>query len=201
MLQADITDVPTATTTTSARPAQTLKHERVHALIQHYWPILVLVSVAAVIFFVRLGQNSLEAFDEAIYAQVSKEMVRGGNWLVPHYEYKPWFHKPPLFMWVTGALFGVFGVDEFWSRAASAASGIGVVVIIYLIGKLLYDSYTGLLAGLILLTNYQFVHWSRFGTTDVMLSLFVFLAIYAYLRLAGGIRSGGIWCGERARSR
>src|SRR5919107_1706872 len=83
---------------------------------------LAIASVAAVVLFVKLGANSLAAWEEAIYAQVSKEMARGGDWLTPHWAYRPWFEKPPLFMWLTALFYRLFGVDEFWARAPSALS-------------------------------------------------------------------------------
>jgi predicted membrane-bound mannosyltransferase len=81
---------------------------------------LALASVAAVVLFVKLGANSLAAWDEAIYAQVSKEMARGGGWLTPHWAHRPWFEKPPLLIWTTALLFKLFGVSEFCARAASS---------------------------------------------------------------------------------
>src|SRR3712207_8573872 len=47
---------------------------------------------------------------------LSKEMARGGDWLTPHWEYRPWFEKPPLFMWTTALLYRLFGVGEFRSE-------------------------------------------------------------------------------------
>ncbi len=145
--------------------------------------LLVLTIIAALVFLYGLGARPLEDWDEAIYAQVAKEMVQGGDWLTLHWEFQNWFEKPPLLMWTTAIFYRLFGVTEFWSRAASAFSGIGGIALTYLLGKHLYDKRTGFLAGLILLTSYHFVSFSRFGTTDVMLTLFSYLAIYAFVRL------------------
>ncbi len=150
------------------------------------WRVLVLSLLTAFVLLWGLGRGSLEDFDEAIYAQISKEIVEDGNWLTLHWGYTPWLKKPPVFMWSTAILFHLFGVNEFWARAASAFSGIGLAIITYFIGQFVYDKQIGLLAGLILLTSNQFVASARFGTTDIMLTLFIFLAIYAYLRLEEG---------------
>jgi len=61
-----------------------------------------------------------------------------------------------------------------------------LLIRIYLVGKLIYESYTGFLAAVVLLTSYHFVGYARFGTTDIMLTLFAFVAVYAYLRLKQG---------------
>lgn len=169
--------------TKSPVPTQTIKPNQFILSRLNYWTVVMLGSLAALLFLWKLGQGSQDDWDEAIYAQVSKEIVQSGDWLTLHWEYKPWFHKPPLFMWSTAIFFKLFGVNEFWARAASAFSGIVLVIITYLIGKLVYDRSVGLLAAVVLLTSYQFVDRARFGTTDMMLTLFTFLAIYAYLSL------------------
>ena len=150
-------------------------------------PLLVLTLAAAFVFLYGLGARPLEDWDEAIYAQVAKEIAEGGDWLTLHWQYQNWFEKPPLLMWTTAIFYRLFGVTEFWSRAASGFSGIGVVALAYLLGKRLYDEgRVGLVAALILLTSYHFVSFSRFGTTDVILTLFTYLAIYAFVRLREG---------------
>lgn len=145
--------------------------------------ISLLILIAALALMWRLGAGSLAAWDEAIYAQVSKEIVHSGDWLTMHWEYQPWFEKPPLFMWITALLYRLFGVSEFWARAPSALSGMALVGVAYLIGKFTYGRLAGFLSALILLTCYHFLSFSRFGTMEVMLALFTYLALYAYLRL------------------
>lgn len=148
--------------------------------------LLAISLVTAFVLFYNLGATSLADWDEALYAQISKEIVQGGDWLTLHYEFKPWLEKPPLFMWTTALFFRLFGINEFWARAASALSGLGVVILTYLIGESIYGGLAGLIASVILLTSYQFVSASRFGTTDIMLTAFTYLAVYGYLRLKDG---------------
>ncbi|MEK6283872.1 MAG: glycosyltransferase family 39 protein [Acidobacteriota bacterium] len=146
-------------------------------------PIFLLVLISAFALLWKLGTGSLAAWDEAIYAQVSKEIVRSGDWLTLHWEYQPWFEKPPLFMWITALFSRLFGVSELWARVPSALSGIALIGVTYLVGKFTYGKRVGFLAAVILLTCYHFLSFSRFGTMDVMLALFTYLAFYAYLRL------------------
>lgn len=159
---------------------------RVTSILPQAWPALVVGALAATVILWKLGSGSLDDWDEAIYAQVSKEAVQSGNWLTLHWEYRPFFDKPPLFMWATAILYSLFGVSEFWARAASALSGIGLVIIVFLIARHVYDKYVAFIAAFVLLSSYQFINSARFGTTDVMLTLFIFLALYSYLRLQQG---------------
>jgi 4-amino-4-deoxy-L-arabinose transferase-like glycosyltransferase len=139
--------------------------------------------MAAFVLLWKLGASSLAPWDEAIYAQVSKEIAQGEGWLTLHWAYQPWFEKPPLLMWMTAVLYRLFGVSEFWARFVAAASGIGLVVTTYLLGAFAFGKRVGVLAALILMTCYHFVSFSRFGTMEVTLTLFAYLAIYGYLRL------------------
>lgn len=57
--------------------------------------------------------------DEGRYATVAWEMLRSGDWLTPTLDGLPFFHKPPLFYWITGAALSLAGPTELAGRAAS----------------------------------------------------------------------------------
>lgn len=145
--------------------------------------LFTITSLATFAIFWQLGQSSLYDWDEAIHAQVAKEFIQGGDWLTPHWNYEPYFRKPPLSMWLTAIFLQIFGVNEFSARATSAFSGIGLVIITYLMGKLIYNRWVSLLAVFILLRSREFLYRSRFGTTDVFLTFLTFIGIYGYLRV------------------
>jgi len=138
--------------------------------------------------FYRLGDPALKNWDEAIYAEVAKEILQTGDWITLHWQHAEWLEKPPLTFWVISGLFRLFGVSEFSARAASALAGVGVVAVIFGIGKLQRGPAGGLIAALILLTTFQFVQMSRLVNTDVLLILFIYLAVYGYLRVRNGDR-------------
>ena len=143
---------------------------------------ILLISMAAFALLWKLGAGTLAAWDEAIYAQVSKEIVQSGNWLTLHWQFAPWFEKPPVFLWITAAVYRVFGVNEFSARLPSAVSGLILLTVTYKTGTLAYNKRAGLLATVILFTGYHFLSFSRFGTMDVMLTLFIYTAVFGYLR-------------------
>lgn len=142
---------------------------------------LLLILVACVELFLYLNRGAL-IYDEAIYAQVAKEIVQRNEWLTLHWNGLPWFEKPPLYMWATALLFKLFGVGEFWARAISAACGVGVVATSMRIANLLYGRAAEYLTAIILLSSPLFVVYARFGTIDICLTFFVMLAFYAFLQ-------------------
>lgn len=56
--------------------------------------------------------------DEGRYVGVAWEMMRSGDWLTPTLDGLPYFHKPPLFYWITAASMTLFGPSEWAARAA-----------------------------------------------------------------------------------
>ena len=57
--------------------------------------------------------------DEGRYAGVAWEMLRSGDWLTPTLNGLPFFHKPPLFYWLSGAALWLFGLVEIAGRAGA----------------------------------------------------------------------------------
>ena len=151
--------------------------------------LLIIGVVSGFVLLWGLDKASLIDWDEAIFAQVSKEIVNSGDWLALHRGYEPYFNKPPLYMWTTAIFYRLFGISEYWARAGSASSGLILILVTYFLGKQIYDRRTGIFSAIILLSSYEFLRRSRFGTTDIMLTLFLFIAVYAYLRSREGSSS------------
>jgi len=76
--------------------------------VNYCWRIILLGMLAVFVIFYGLGNESLYDWDEAIYAQISKEMILNNNYLTLHWNYEPWFEKPPLLMWITALFFQCF---------------------------------------------------------------------------------------------
>jgi 4-amino-4-deoxy-L-arabinose transferase-like glycosyltransferase len=179
--QSSVLKVPAQPVTDTSRPPVRLGSV--------YWLFGLICLLAALEFYHSLGHRSLYDWDEAIYAQIAKEMVTRGDWLTPHWDYQPWFDKPPLYMWITALLYRAFSVSAFWARAVSAFCGVGVAGLVYLIGRSIYGIGTALVSVVVVLTSYGFVEASRSGMTDTMLTLFIYVTVYAYLRLREGTPS------------
>ncbi|MBW6493976.1 MAG: glycosyltransferase family 39 protein [Burkholderiaceae bacterium] len=62
--------------------------------------------------------RALMLADEGRYVGVAWEMLRSGNWLTPTLNGLPYFHKPPLFYWITAGALELLGHHEFAARVA-----------------------------------------------------------------------------------
>jgi 4-amino-4-deoxy-L-arabinose transferase-like glycosyltransferase len=149
--------------------------------------LLCLAAAGSVALFWRLGRSSLQDWDEATYAEIAREIGVFHDWIHLHWNFMPWFNKPPLYIWLTALLFH-FGTSTFTARAVSALAGIGVLAVTYLVGHRLHGRLVGVLAALVVLCAYQFVVAARTGQSDMLLTLMIWLALYSYLRTTGGSR-------------
>lgn len=151
------------------------------------WGALGVVGLASTLYLFRLGRGALVDWDEAIHAQVSKLIVERHEWLTLFWNYGPYFRKPPLSFWIRATLFHLFGATEFSARLASACAGIAVVLLVYAMAKRA-GSAAAIFAAITLLMTSNFTQIVRHGTTDALLCLCIYLAMYAYVCRPGGDR-------------
>jgi 4-amino-4-deoxy-L-arabinose transferase-like glycosyltransferase len=152
---------------------RTTRSSSFQEICSRHWGIastLLATILACIVLLTLLGHKPLTNWDEGIYAEISREMVSLG-FLVPHWNYQPWFEKPPLMLWITATFFKLFGTHDFWARAGSALSGVAIVALLH--GWLIRrkDTLAAWLSTLILLSTFGFLHICRVGEMDVLLSL------------------------------
>jgi 4-amino-4-deoxy-L-arabinose transferase-like glycosyltransferase len=87
--------------------------------------------LAAIWLAATLWIRPLALPDEGRYAGVAWEMLRSGDWLVPTLDGLPYFHKPPLFYWITAAAMSLFGTTEWAARIAPFAGGLAACSALY----------------------------------------------------------------------
>ena len=80
-------------------------------------------SLAALALFAWLAFTAwarpLTLPDEGRYIGVAWEMLQSGHWAVPTLDGMPFFHKPPLFYWISAAAMAIFGPHAWAARMPS----------------------------------------------------------------------------------
>jgi len=143
-----------------------------------YSKIAWLLWFALVLFALMfgLGRPPFQIWDEGRILINTLEMAQSGQWMATTFEGKPefWNTKPLLLHWLQWASAFLFGWNEWGLRLPSAASALGVVLLILGISKGILRSYRyGFAAGLVLivLPGYVGFHASRTADYDALLSL------------------------------
>ena len=96
------------------------------------------VRVALLILFclaVTAWARPLMLPDEGRYVGVAWEMLRSHDWLTPTLDGLPYFHKPPLFYWITAGSMSLFGMNEFAARAAPILGSLVGALSLWLLAR------------------------------------------------------------------
>ena len=59
-------------------------------------PVYILLALSLLFFVPKLGMPLLDP-DEGLYAEIAREMVTSGDWIIPHVNGLPYLEKPPLY--------------------------------------------------------------------------------------------------------
>jgi 4-amino-4-deoxy-L-arabinose transferase-like glycosyltransferase len=157
--------------------------------------IVFLVGICLVLFFANLGQWDLWNPDEPKYAQVAKEMVSRGDWVLMHFNGQVYGDKPPLFFWLIGISSYLWqGFSSFSVRFPSALFGTLTVLLTFFLGERLYSSRAGFFSALILATSLHFAYLSTRANIDATLTFFTtasLLCFYLWHRYARECEKNG----------
>jgi 4-amino-4-deoxy-L-arabinose transferase-like glycosyltransferase len=151
----------------------------------------ILLVLAAMIVFAKLGATHLAAFDDCYYAQKAKEMVRSGDWFTPHFAGHPRWDNPPLFLWMMAAAFSALGVNNWAAIFWSALSGVLAVGLTYRLAsasRLGLTAFGAFTAAVVLLTTQYFLKYARHAMIDVFLSFLFLAAMWGYVGAVRGDR-------------
>jgi 4-amino-4-deoxy-L-arabinose transferase-like glycosyltransferase len=127
----------------------------------------VVIALAGVLFFARLGLRALWA-SEFRWAEIAREMLITRNFFWPTLNGYVYFDKPLGSYWlVIAATWLTGGMNEAAARLPCALAGLIAVALIILMTRRLYDLRSGVFAAAILATSFSFVFWARNASADV----------------------------------
>ncbi|MBN2012772.1 glycosyltransferase family 39 protein [candidate division KSB1 bacterium] len=156
-----------------------------------FWILLVsLVIIGPGIFAPR----DFWVEDEARYADVLSNMIHGNHWLVPHLNGQFYPDKPPLYFWLTAAVCLLIGkITPAAGLFITWLSTLGCALMTYRIATRMIDRQTGRLAAIVFLATLLVIICGQIVRMDMLMTLFVMLAIDAYMMYNSTERSALIW--------
>jgi 4-amino-4-deoxy-L-arabinose transferase-like glycosyltransferase len=148
-------------------------------------PVLTLILLAGLTFFLGLGRPAITDSDEGFYAEAAREMVEGGDWLTPHYDYEERWQKPALYYWIAAGTMAAAGPTEAAARFGAALSGLGLVLLTWAAARRLTDrDDAAWIAGAITATCYGYFQMARSALPDLPLAFFISATIWAAMLAA-----------------
>ncbi|WP_256646240.1 ArnT family glycosyltransferase [Thermomonas paludicola] len=124
--------------------------------------------------------------DEGRYVGVAWGMLRSGDWLTPTLDGLPYFHKPPLFYWITATAMKLFGVWEWPARLASVLGAWAGALAVFLLLRRWWGERDARLALWVLLLQPAFYLGAQFANLDMLVAgaITVTIALLAQAALA-----------------
>ena len=144
---------------------------------------LLLILAGTLLFLPGLGSRDLWNPDEPRYAEVAREMLLTGEYLVPHLNGDLYTQKPPLQFWAMAASARLTGkLDEAAARLPAVLSAIAALVLVHKLGARLFGRRAGWLAAAAFATCSKVLWQGRIGQIDMLLVALVAAAVWFWLR-------------------
>ncbi|HEU4725487.1 MAG TPA: glycosyltransferase family 39 protein [Candidatus Eisenbacteria bacterium] len=148
-------------------------------------------AIPALALLLTCGLFGLFEPTETRYAEIAREMLRSGDWLVPRLNGITHFHKPPVAYWGAAAGMSVAGANEWGARLFGALAAGFILWGAVRLARRLEGAAAAAIAPVLLASTALFVALSRQLATDLPLTACVvgFWVAYLDARDRGGSRS------------
>jgi len=154
--------------------------------------LLLLIVLPALLLYPTLSFRLLDP-DEGRYAQIPREMLARGDWIVPHLQGQPYLDKPPLLYWLVMVSYSIFGVAEAPARLVPALAVHATILVVYLLGRRSLGERSAFWGALFLSVAPGFTGMGRILLMDGLLTFWITLALFATYEAVRGERFLSRW--------
>jgi len=151
------------------------------SILRERWTYAGLALFIVVLWFATLSLRPLFNTDEGRYAEIPREMLESGDWIVPHLNGLEYIEKPPLQYWATALSLRVFGQNEFAARFYTGFSALATVLAVWLLAGRLWNKAAAWQAAAMLSSMLLFLAMGQLLTLDMSLTLYMTLALAGFL--------------------
>lgn len=154
--------------------------------------LALLLAMTALIYAGSAWSPSLQDDADAAHAEAAREIVERGDWVTLHINGIRYLEKAPLMYWATALSYKIFGFTEFATRLPLAIAAMLLVAAVYFFGRWMGGARAGFYSGLAVCAGLGVYLFTRIMIPEVILSFFLTVAFYFFLKVYLG-ELGGRW--------
>jgi 4-amino-4-deoxy-L-arabinose transferase-like glycosyltransferase len=143
-----------------------------------YIRYLLIIVGASLLFFPLLGQVHLFDWDEINFAECAREMIVSKDYLRAQIDFRPFWEKPPLFIWMQVLSMKIFGVNEYAARFPNAFMGVVTLTTLYHVGKRTVNEKMATWWVVLYAATWLPHFYFKSGIIDPTFNFFIFVAFY-----------------------
>ena len=117
---------------------------------------------------------------DAVQAQIARNMLTSGDWVIARLDGVPYLEKSPLIYWLIAISYRIFGVHDWSARIPVALAAVLLAWVVWRYGRWAFGEAAGFYAGLASATCVGLFLFTRIQIPDVMLTLCVCLAFWSF---------------------
>jgi len=153
------------------------------ASISRFETSLVLFLIGASIFVgCIVSPPALMDDVDAVQAQIARNMLQSGDWVIAHLDGVPYLEKSPLIYWLMATSLRVFGVHDWAARIPVALAAILLSFLTCRYGRWAFGRSAGFYSGLVVATCVGLFLFTRIQIPDVMLTACICAALWSFQR-------------------
>jgi len=150
-------------------------------------PLVVVAAVAALMAAFDLGSIVFATNDEARFPLLARDILARGDVWFPQLNGIVYQNKPLLFAWLIALVSWPVGqVSALTALVPSLAASVALALVVYAAARDMFGSDAGRYAGLVVATSQGFVMHARLAMPDMLLTLFLTVALWQGWRLTRG---------------
>ncbi len=143
------------------------------------WTLLLLVFLA--VHFAALFSPSLLDDADSTHANAARHMALSGDWVTLQVNGIRYLEKPPLPYWLAAVDYRIFGYNVFATHLPLTLSVLALSALAWAWGRRAYGDRAAFYAALSILTTIGVFLYTRIFIPEVLLTLLLALALYAFL--------------------
>lgn len=156
--------------------------------------ILVLIALWIAIYAAGMFTPPLLDDVDTIHAEAAREMLLRHDWVTMYTNGLRYLEKAPLMYWSLAASYELFGIRDWSTRLPLMIGFLGLVLATYRLGSFAFGERGGLYSGLALVTSIGPYIFTRFLIPDVLVSFWLVLSYYFFLRSLEEERPSRLTC-------